>query len=347
MEVPVRLSALTGDQALWNANDSTFTSASINRFYNRSANRFMAYLCLTFLAGIATLLALEAYGLLFQTQPSPITFRGVYAWETAINFGLCHFLVDEVSYRLGTLWVGFRSRTVGRSWLVWTIAFFVFMILQRTIIFERTAYYHPTIVQFYSRFPDARPDFISMTLYCLPFWLLITTLTRQLIITAESRSQYSIDENCQFQTSKRNSVKPGSQTLSANPPVLFPSADLMLKCGGQQIRIAPETITYITVEDHYCRFFLSFNETKKQVMSLTPLKAIVKQLPPDKFAQIHRSHVIRLDAVRKLVRKGRTYYVSIGLGDDLIPISRQRQSRYLTVIREQLAKIDDETTQET
>lgn len=332
----MRLAALAYERAIWPHLGAAFASSALNDFYNRGANRLMAYLCLTFLAGLATLLALEIYGVLFQMLPSPLTFRGVYAWETAINFGFCHFLIDEGSFRLGAYWQVLKTRTFSRSWLIWSMAFALFMILQRTVVYERTIHYHPTIVQFYSSFPDARPDFFSMVFFCFPFWLIITTLTRLLILTSQSRCTSAISKTCQACSTPRQETPLPSKALVTEPPLSPSTAALVVNSGGQKVLIQPETITHISVEDHYCRFYVSVNETKKQVLALTSLKAVVKQLPSQAFVQIHRSHVIRLAAVGSIQRKGRSYYVRVGTNDQFLPISRKRQGQCLGTIKQHL-----------
>lgn len=337
MEAPLRLAALSQERPFWPQLDTSIQSTLLNRFYLSSANRLMIYLCLTLLAGLATLLALEVYSLLFQRVGSPITFRGVYAWETAINLGLCHFIVDEGSYRLGPYWPKLKMRTVYRSWMLWLFAFALFMILQRTVIYARTVHYHPSIVGFYRTYPDARPDWLSMSLFCFPFWLAITTLTRQLIYTTQTPLKFTIRDWCQVTSEASPAIQPVSQdhdrTASAKPIGTEPLTDLLINNGGQQLRVNPETITHITVEDHYCRLYLQINGTAKQLMALTPLKSVFNKLPSQQFLRIHRSHVVRLDAIGNIIRKGRSYHLHIIPGDHYLPISRQRLPQCLAVLK--------------
>ncbi len=117
------------------------------------------------------------YGQLFVSIEPSITFRGVYAWETALNYGIFHLIIDEGGYRFGRCCPAWQIRSANKVWLVWLTAFVVFMVMQRTVVNTRVIYYHPTIIDYYNAYPEARPDWLEMTLFCFPFWLLTAILT--------------------------------------------------------------------------------------------------------------------------------------------------------------------------
>lgn len=280
-------------------------SRTLDRFYTSGAHRVMIYLCLTLFSGLATLLALETYDLFFRARESSLIFRGIYAWETALNFGLCHFIMDELAYRFG------QKRIIGsipaayRVWLAWFTAFGAFMVLQRTMIYGRTIHYYPKIIAYYNAVPEARPGWLEMTIFCFPFWLCTTFLTVQLIRAAQSRHRGSVDDRNNFDSRKKNT-------------------DLVVKSGGRRVGIKTDSISHITVEDHYCGFYIQENGVTNRILALMSLRQALSQLPSDQFLRIHRSHAVRIDAISKMVKKGRSFCVIMKTGDLRLPVSRQR-----------------------
>ncbi len=72
------------------------------------------------------------------------------------------------------------------------------------------------------------------------------------------------------------------------------------------------------------------------MLALMPLKEAFLQLPPQQFLQIHRSHVVRMDAVSKIERKGRFCSVQLTPDGDWLPVSRQRISMCYQTLHQQI-----------
>ncbi|BHH82202.1 hypothetical protein LA52FAK_04910 [Desulforhopalus sp. 52FAK] len=91
--------------------------------------------------------------------------------------------------------------------------------------------------------------------------------------------------------------------------------------GGKTL-VNIDDITHISMEDHYAKVCWQQTGLKKEKLVRLSLKEAVKQLPVDRFIQIHRSHLINLDHVEGLIREKQKCMVNID-GVEL-PVSRSR-----------------------
>lgn len=73
-----------------------------------------------------------------------------------------------------------------------------------------------------------------------------------------------------------------------------------VKSEYQTIKIDFDTVLYIESMDDYCRIFLT---NGKSILTLCSMKKMVEQLPPTLFCRVHRSYIIALSKIEKIVRK--------------------------------------------
>lgn len=84
-----------------------------------------------------------------------------------------------------------------------------------------------------------------------------------------------------------------------------------VKSEYQTIKIDFDTVLYIESMDDYCRIFLT---NGKSILTLSSMKKMVEQLPTTLFCRVHRSYIIALSKIEKIVRK------NIVIGKKEIPI---------------------------
>ncbi len=127
---------------------ATYWHTSLGRYYADGVNRYLLYLLLTMLSGFFTFAALETYAFLRPDKDLPLSFQGMYAWETALNFGLCHYLLDEWLSRRWGRWGAFQTRSIGKVWLIGLGAYLLAFMIQRTWIYDTTYLYYPDLIIF-------------------------------------------------------------------------------------------------------------------------------------------------------------------------------------------------------
>ncbi len=121
----------------------------LGRYYTVGLNRYLLYLLLTLLAGIFTFAALETYAFVRPGKHLPLSFQGMYAWETALNFGLCYYLLNEWLCRQWGPWGAFQNRSIGKVWLIGLGAYILAFIIQRTLIYD-SIYGGRSLLSFFS-----------------------------------------------------------------------------------------------------------------------------------------------------------------------------------------------------
>ena len=96
--------------------------------------------------------------------------------------------------------------------------------------------------------------------------------------------------------------------------------------GGEILLFAPEEITFIQAENIYSQVFTVNGEFFCD-LSLGVLAAGLSQ---ERFFRIHRSYLVNLDKVQKVVRNGNTVSLQMADSDRHLPVSRQRAREFLT-----------------
>ena len=327
-------------------NISEYFRASLGDYYLNWTQRYLLYLLGTLLFGFWTFIGLELYRTLYiYTSVSPSAFSGIYAWHTALNFGFCHYLMDEWVSRV---WQGkgdFNQRTVGKVWLIWFVGFILAFVIQRTIVYHAVELYYPKILLFYQKYPDARPAVFKMFFYCLPFWfgtvfpLTLIALRKQFTMDLEKSKLEEFLKRRQKEDlhgDNTDELKTGIPSEKIGHKAVTDLAPLSISIGNGIERIHPEHISHITVEDHYSRIFLKEQKGMRDLLVRMPLKKMIDQLPKEHFVQIHRSHVINLSHISSVERDNRSYRAILDRGNIVLPISRYRFPNILIHLREYL-----------
>lgn len=297
-----------------------YWNASLHHFYERATNRYLVYSMLTLMTGILTFVALELYALLAPYNQTTLTFQAIYAWETAINFGFCLFLVDTCCGRLKDNWGAFAQRTVGKTWSIWFGAYILAFVVERTLIYWTISIYSPEITEYFDNFPELRPLFWESFLYCLPFWLAIafallqTALQQESIIraTKERQSSVSVDGR-----SSRGSIR--------------------LAIGKTIDYLRYDKISHIRIEDHYSRIYLQNGDDTEQILRKISLKDLLALLPKNQFVQIHRSHAVNLAFVTRLKKTNRSHVVFLKNSRTTLPVSRHRLATLRPILKQYIS----------
>ncbi len=115
-----------------------------------------------------------------------------------------------------------------------------------------------------------------------------------------------------------------------------------IKAGKNLVTLNPENISHISVIQHYATLYLNTVAGFDEIELKTSLVNILKQLPADRFIQVHRSHLVNLDYIERIENKSGETSVLIKNRKKFIPVSR-RQSRDFKKVynshREQQRKI--------
>ena len=274
--------------------------------------RILIYLAYTLMAGGAAFAALRVFEL-HRGSFVILQFQGMYAWHTAMNFGIC-FIVLDLALEGICHWHE-HPRTVGLTWLTGFCSFLIGFILQRTIVYQAITGYYPDLLLLYQKFPSMRPQMIHMFFFCLPFWLITFSFTVWLLLRLQRHFIMTTD------------------TAKPEAPPLFITQNLQVTtdCG---IAFLPlHAITHISMNDHYANIYLQENEGCRKVFVRMTLQQALAQLPEDQFVQIHRSHLINLHHLMELRKTGRSWESIIGQERRPLPVSRNRQRDLLDYLR--------------
>ena len=277
-------------------------------FYGRWVNRYLLYVMMTLMAGGFTFLALEAYALVRPGRDLPLAFQGMYAWETALNFGLCHYILDEWLSRCWGRWWKFENRSIGKVWLIWWCAYLLAFAIQRTLIYATIPIYYPRLIDIFTSMPGTRPTHMQSLMFCFPFWCVIAFA----LIEIARRPQPKKDEKQRHSDLAALAQEKGQRALLRLPTPR----------GIETIDV--ERISHISVEDHYCRFFVASPEGIQEKLFKIALKRVIDQLPKKSFVQVHRSHVVNLSHANHLEKKGRCHTVTLKTTGRTLPVSRHR-----------------------
>ncbi|WP_379553180.1 LytR/AlgR family response regulator transcription factor [Qipengyuania sp. DGS5-3] len=93
-----------------------------------------------------------------------------------------------------------------------------------------------------------------------------------------------------------------------------PSKSIWFRSGGDQIRVLPDQIRYVSADRDYVEI-----KTERQTIHLRhTISALAQALGNEKFARIHRSHIVRKSAIKTLKSLGRgKYQIELETGETL------------------------------
>ena len=90
---------------------------------------------------------------------------------------------------------------------------------------------------------------------------------------------------------------------------------------GSRIDVIPvDEIRHVEAQDDY----VEFHTTKGRFLKKETMTQLEKQLPPEQFLRVHRSHIIRLDQMEKLEKYGKESYMVILKDGTKVQVSKSR-----------------------
>ena len=279
--------------------------------------RLLLYLllaCLFFLLGLSAWAIFMGPGFLVRHM----ALSTVYSLHAALAYTLGHLAADLVAPRLAPAWGGWPLRTVGRQWLIWGGGLLPAFVLHRTVVRCLMHVYAPQVVRDFLAHPTPLPGHGTMFLVVLPFWLLASALAIQFALAMQA------------QALPRPEAVGGEMGEEEKEGAL----DCRAEAGPFSIPFA--RISHVSVEDHYSRIFFDqdHGQGPRNLLIRVSLKELKRKLPPARFVQVHRSHLVNLDQVARLVRKGRDHMVEMSPHGARLPVSRHR----LGAVRQRLGK---------
>lgn len=107
--------------------------------------------------------------------------------------------------------------------------------------------------------------------------------------------------------------------ISASPPAV---PFLFVKDGPKRVKVRWEDILYI----EGLRDYVTIHTRQQKIVSLLQLKALVQQLPPDRFVRIHHSYIVALEGLDAI------YKDKVQVGSRLLPISESYRPAFRAFI---------------
>ncbi|MEI7014013.1 LytTR family DNA-binding domain-containing protein [Leptospira licerasiae] len=123
--------------------------------------------------------------------------------------------------------------------------------------------------------------------------------------------------------------------LSSHPNVFSPKGIPLKKEEGINL-IEPENIVFARSERNYARLFTKDGNVEKVRKTLDQLQ---KDLEAHGFFRAHRSYLVRLDEVKKILFKTPTAYRLLLHTDHSIPVSRSQGSKLLSIFKNSNHKV--------
>jgi DNA-binding LytR/AlgR family response regulator len=154
----------------------------------------------------------------------------------------------------------------------------------------------------------------------LPVWLLVTFLFVQ------PWAHHTLT----LEIGRLSAINARLAVLVRPAPAISPR--LQLEVGRTRLDLPIDSVTHISVDDHYCWVHCWRDGRASKTALGLPLRDLQPHLPAH-FVQVHRSHVVNLHQVTNVIRQGRECRLLVP-GVESIPVSRQR-------VREVLAQLDD------
>jgi len=93
---------------------------------------------------------------------------------------------------------------------------------------------------------------------------------------------------------------------------------------GARVHVIPaDRLDAIEAQDDY----VALKSGGKSYLKAQTLASLAASLDPERFVRVHRSHVVRLDAVARIELYGKTSHVAVLADGTRIPVSREGHSR--------------------
>ncbi len=290
-----------------------FTNKPLGSYFSIPIFRFIMVILMILLSGILTFLALELYAFINPGKTVPLAFKGMYAWGTAINFGLSHYLVDICAALFTGPWGKYKHRTVGKTIAIWFFGYMIFFVIQRTLVWEASIFYFPYFNESYI----IRPGHMDSFLFCFPFWLIIIficllTMVKIIHLVGRKEVEYIVLGNKTITAEKEEQKEQKSDSI-------------FISSGKERYKIETGRISHISSEDHYLKIYVKEDREVKSIFIKKSLKSIREKLPENDFLQVHRSHIVNRSWIQSLERNKNSYTLILSDGlSTRVPVSRHR-----------------------
>lgn len=113
--------------------------------------------------------------------------------------------------------------------------------------------------------------------------------------------------------------------LPAGPPLTLPPAAppfLFVKDGPRRVKVRWDDILYV----EGLRDYVTIHTRQQKIVSLLQLKALVQQLPPDRFVRIHHSYIVALDGLDAIFKD------KVQVGSRFLPVSESYRAAFRALI---------------
>jgi len=112
--------------------------------------------------------------------------------------------------------------------------------------------------------------------------------------------------------------------LGPLPPPAPPAAPpfLFVKDGPRRVKVRWEDILYV----EGLRDYVTIHTRQQKIISLLQLKALVQQLPSDRFVRIHHSYIVALDGLDAI------YKDKVQVGSRFLPVSESYRAAFRAFI---------------
>ncbi len=142
-------------------------------------------------------------------------------------------------------------------------AYILAFMIQRTLIYDSICVYYPDLINLFRSKPYARPTHMQSFMFCFPFWCAINFFFLQVVKHRQTETE---------RQNKLTDLSTQRDNAGNGAPLSFPTSH-----GVDTIDV--ESISHITVEDHYCRFFLVTPGGLKEKLIKSALNQVIPKIP--------------------------------------------------------------------
>jgi len=118
--------------------------------------------------------------------------------------------------------------------------------------------------------------------------------------------------------SESGNKEPASQLLAKKPEAAAPVNRIVVRKGNSINLIPVEEIRYLEAQDDYVMIHHNNGKALKQ----QTMKACEDSLSRTDFVRIHRSYIVKVEAIKRIEPYGKDNYVAILQSGDKLPVSR-------------------------
>lgn len=254
-------------------------------------------------------------------------FKSVYPLIVGLLVSGSHYLFSEAGARMAARHCRpFRVTVAGYWGISLAGVLFGFSMVWFNAQCPGVEKVYPDIFYFYTDHPDP-PARVSVffKLILLP-WLVATVLITQGELKRQLKKELELIRqiNTALKEKAPRDDETGALADAGEKPGWFE-----VTTGDGTKQIPQSSLISISVKDHYCEIlFFRDGKSCRELVRLS-LKQAKDRLPKSRFEQVHRSHVVNLDHVQKVIKKGQAFQLYMAGSDTPIPASRHRAGEFL------------------